>query len=68
MAGNFYLVACPDCENEQVVFDKASSEVACAVCGHTLARPTGGKAEIDGEVVETVENRSADTGNTVEAR
>lgn len=57
MAGNFYSVTCPDCENEQIVFDKASSAVACAVCGHTLARPTGGKAEIDGEITETVEAR-----------
>lgn len=68
MAGNFYAVECPDCENEQIVFDKASSEVACAVCGHTLARPTGGKADIDGEIVDTVEHRSADAGDTVEAR
>ena len=71
MAGNFYLVTCPDCENEQIVFDKVSSEVACAVCGHTLARPTGGKAEIDGEITETVENRSVtefgDSGETAEA-
>jgi small subunit ribosomal protein S27e len=57
MAGNFVTVACPDCENEQVVFEKAASAVACEVCGHTLARPTGGKAEIEGEVLETVEAR-----------
>lgn len=57
MAGNFYSVECPDCENEQIVFDKASTEVACAICGHTLARPAGGKALIDGEVTETVEAR-----------
>ncbi|MFB6185157.1 MAG: 30S ribosomal protein S27e [Haloarculaceae archaeon] len=57
MAGNFYAVACPDCDNEQIVFDKAATEVACAVCGHTLARPTGGKAAIEGDVVETVEAR-----------
>ncbi|SNZ02706.1 small subunit ribosomal protein S27e [Natronoarchaeum philippinense] len=57
MAGNYFSVACPDCENEQVVFGKASSEVACAVCGHTLARPTGGKAAFEGEVLETVEAR-----------
>ncbi|MEM4780835.1 MAG: 30S ribosomal protein S27e [Halalkalicoccus sp.] len=65
MAGNFYTLGCPDCENEQIVFDKVSSEVACAVCGHTLARPTGGKAEFDADVLETVENRS---GETAEAR
>lgn len=57
MAGNFYSVRCSDCENEQTVFGKASTEVACAVCGTTLARPTGGKAEIDHEVLETVESR-----------
>jgi len=57
MAGDFYRVACPDCENEQVVFGKAARSVACAVCGHTLARPTGGKAALEGEVVETVEAR-----------
>jgi len=57
MPGSFYSVRCPDCENEQVVFGKAASEVACAVCGHTLAQPTGGKATIEGEIVETVEQR-----------
>jgi len=57
MAGNFYTVRCPDCENEQVVFGKAATPVACAVCGTTLARPTSGKAVFDGEVVETTEHR-----------
>ncbi len=57
MAGNFYLVGCPDCENEQVVFSKTATEVSCAVCGHTLARPTGGKATLEGDVLETVEAR-----------
>ncbi|MFD1512216.1 30S ribosomal protein S27e [Halomarina rubra] len=58
MAGNFHSVKCPDCENEQVVFGKASTEVACAVCGHVLVRPTGGAAEIEGEVLDTVERRA----------
>ncbi|ELZ14697.1 ribosomal protein S27E, partial [Haloterrigena salina JCM 13891] len=29
----------------------------CAVCGTTLVRPTGGKAGIEHEIVETVESR-----------
>ena len=58
MPGNFYSVRCGDCENEQIVFGKASTEVACAVCGTTLARPTGGNADIEHEIVETVESRS----------
>ncbi|MFB6161899.1 MAG: 30S ribosomal protein S27e [Halococcoides sp.] len=57
MPGNFVRVTCPDCENEQVVFGKAASEVSCAVCGHTLARPTGGMAAIEGEVTAVVESR-----------
>jgi small subunit ribosomal protein S27e len=59
MAGSFLLVKCPDCENEQTIFQKASSEVTCAVCGHTLARPTGGQAAVEGEVVDVVEDRAA---------
>jgi small subunit ribosomal protein S27e len=58
MAGDFVRVKCPDCENEQTVFGKASTEVACAVCGHVLARPTGGLADVEAEVLEVVENRS----------
>ncbi|MFB6194096.1 MAG: 30S ribosomal protein S27e [Halobaculum sp.] len=57
MAGNFYSVECPDCGNEQVVFGKAASQVSCAVCGTTLATPTGGDAAFAGEVVEVVERR-----------
>ncbi len=57
MAGSFHTIVCPDCENEQTVFEKAATAVDCAVCGHTLARPTGGKADIEGEVIETVEAR-----------
>lgn len=60
MAGNFLMLACPDCENEQVIFEKASTEVACAVCGHTLAHPTGGIADIEGEVIGVTEDRSTD--------
>ena len=57
MTGDFHRVACPDCENEQIVFGRAATEVACQVCGHVLARPTGGEAVLEGEVVETVEAR-----------
>jgi small subunit ribosomal protein S27e len=57
MAGSFYKVQCPDCENEQTLFGKVADEVNCVVCGHRLASPTGGKAAIDGDIVETVESR-----------
>lgn len=57
MAGDYIRVKCGDCENEQIVFGKAATVVNCAVCGTTLAVPTGGNARIDHEIVETVEAR-----------
>jgi len=50
----FLRVKCPDCENEQVVFSCATTTVVCEVCGSTLAEPTGGKAIIKSEVLETL--------------
>jgi len=60
MAGSFYTVVCPDCSSEQIVFEKAATTVSCAVCGHALATPTGGTATIDGDIVDTVEDRPED--------
>jgi small subunit ribosomal protein S27e len=57
MAGDFIRVRCDDCENEQVLFGKAAGAVDCAVCGSTLATPTGGEAQLHGEVVDVVEAR-----------
>jgi small subunit ribosomal protein S27e len=57
MAGTYVRVKCGDCENEQIVFGKAATTVSCTVCGTTLAVPTGGMAEIDHEIVETVDAR-----------
>lgn len=50
----FLRVKCADCSNEQVVFDRPSSDVNCQVCGATLVRPTGGKGAVRGEVVGVV--------------
>lgn len=55
----FLKVICPDCGNEQIIFSKASTKVVCLVCGSTLATPTGGKAKIEGKVVEILDQRSA---------
>jgi small subunit ribosomal protein S27e len=57
MTGSFIRVECPDCGNEQIVFERASTVVSCAVCGSTLAEPTSGKASLSGEVVDVVEAR-----------
>ena len=51
----FIKVRCKDCENEQVLFNKASTLVSCHICGSKLALPKGGKAEVHGEILETIE-------------
>jgi small subunit ribosomal protein S27e len=51
----FFKVKCPDCENEQTVFEKASTIVNCVVCGKELAAPTGGKANFKAEIVSDLE-------------
>ncbi|MFH1327637.1 MAG: 30S ribosomal protein S27e [Candidatus Bathyarchaeota archaeon] len=48
---NFIKVKCPDCGNEQIIFNKTSISVKCNICGALLAEPTGGKASIKGSVV-----------------
>ncbi len=51
----FIKVRCKDCENEQVLFNKASTVVSCHICGSRLAVPAGGKAQIKGEILEYIE-------------
>mgnify|MGYP000262270171 FL=1 len=48
----FIRVRCPNCGNEQVVFDHATFPARCLVCGTQLVEPTGGKAKILGEIVK----------------
>jgi small subunit ribosomal protein S27e len=52
MSGKFIKVRCQDCDNEQVLFDRAKIQVRCAVCGAILAVPKGGKAELKAKLVE----------------
>ena len=50
----FIKVRCLKCRNEQVIFDKAATEIKCLNCGEVIARPTGGKVElINAEIVKT---------------
>jgi len=57
MASRILRLKCDDCENEQVVFERAATEVACAVCGSTLVTPTGGMGDVHAEITEVVEAR-----------
>jgi len=51
----FIKVRCPKCKNEQVIFGKVSTEVACLVCGKSLAGPTGGKSRLKARVLEVLD-------------
>ena len=51
----FIKVKCPQCKNEQTVFNRASTEVKCLVCSKVLVRPTGGKAKVLAKVLEVLE-------------
>ncbi len=48
----FLRVKCKECGNEMIIFSHASRVVYCIVCGEPLAKPTGGKAEILGEIID----------------
>jgi small subunit ribosomal protein S27e len=52
---SFLRVKCPKCGNEQLIFSNTVNKVTCNVCGEALAEPTGGKAEIKGEVMAVLE-------------
>ncbi|RUA06115.1 MAG: 30S ribosomal protein S27e, partial [Candidatus Poseidoniales archaeon] len=42
----FHRVECIDCGSEQILFVRACTKISCILCGATLARPAGGKAEL----------------------
>ncbi|MEM2816594.1 MAG: 30S ribosomal protein S27e [Candidatus Bathyarchaeia archaeon] len=50
----FLRVKCLKCGNEQIIFSHATNIVNCNVCGAELAGPSGGKANIKGEVIEVL--------------
>ncbi len=47
----FIRVVCNDCGNEQIIFDRASTEVKCLVCNKVIAEPGSGKIKLNAEVV-----------------
>ena len=50
----FLKVICPKCNNEQIIFNKATSVVKCLVCGFDLVERSGGKAKIKAKVLQTL--------------
>jgi len=48
----FIRVKCNKCNNEQILFEKLSTNVDCLVCNEKLAQSTGGKAKILGTILK----------------
>lgn len=42
----FLKVKCSNCSNEQIIFNKPSTEIKCLVCDSILGEPTGGLANV----------------------
>ena len=55
MPRKFIKAECDECGNQQVIFSRPAQEVDCLVCSSPLAKPTGGAAELNAEVVEELE-------------
>ena len=51
----FLKVVCSKCKNEQIIFNKASMNVKCLVCGIELSESRGGKAKIKAKVLQVFE-------------
>ncbi len=51
----FLKVVCSKCKNEQIIFNKASMNVKCLVCGMELSESRGGKAKIKAKVLQVFE-------------
>jgi small subunit ribosomal protein S27e len=50
----FLKVACMKCKNEQIIFNKASSDVKCLVCGNLLSEATGGMSIIKSKILKVL--------------
>jgi len=46
MTGRFVKLQCTKCNNEQNVYEKATTQIKCLVCNEVLANNTGAMAEI----------------------
>lgn len=51
----FVKVKCPKCNNEQIIFGKATTTVRCLICNNILAKPMGKKVKIRAKVLEVLQ-------------
>jgi len=51
----FLRVKCDDCGNEQIVFNRAATQVRCLVCERILVEPKGGKTLIKTKILDVLD-------------
>lgn len=51
---SFFLVKCPDCGEERVIFSNSAKAIGCSGCGRKLAESKGGKSVLLANVVKTL--------------
>ncbi len=54
----FLRVKCDDCGNEQIIFDRAATQVRCLVCERILAEPRGGKSLIKAKILDVLDGKA----------
>jgi small subunit ribosomal protein S27e len=54
-SSKFLKVTCSKCKNEQIIYNKAATNVKCLVCNAELAEARGGKAKIKAKVLQVMD-------------
>jgi small subunit ribosomal protein S27e len=52
---HFLSVQCSSCKEKQVIFSHATSDINCKSCGNPIAKKTGGRANVLGEILTTLD-------------
>jgi small subunit ribosomal protein S27e len=52
---NFLSVQCTSCKEKQVIFSHSTSDINCKSCGNPIAKKTGGRANVLGEILTTLD-------------
>jgi small subunit ribosomal protein S27e len=52
---SFFLVKCPDCGEERIVFSCSTKDVGCRGCGRKLAESKGGRAVLLAQFVKRLD-------------
>jgi ribosomal protein S27E len=48
----FFLVKCPDCDEERILFSNSAKDVGCRGCGRKIVESKGGKSVVQATLVK----------------